>query len=187
MEENDFIQITSLRMDSFLRALGLNLKDEHLKDTPSRITKMYLELFSGLDSRNEPKFTVFKNPNYDQMIIIEGEFKSLCSHHFMPFIGKFWFGYIPNKKVCGLSKVPRVVEYFSKRPQVQERLTEEIVSYLNGKLNQKGCMLVMKAKHYCAIMRGVEQGEENANTTTSAIRGIFKKKEAREEFLNLIQ
>ena len=72
MEEHDFIQITSLRMDSFLRALGLNLKDEHLKDTPSRITKMYLELFSGLDSRNEPKFTVFKNPNYDQMIIIEG-------------------------------------------------------------------------------------------------------------------
>jgi GTP cyclohydrolase IA len=174
-------------MVNFLEDLGLDLSNEHLKDTPQRITKMYRELFSGLDPITEPKFTIFNNPNYNQMIIIEGEFKSLCSHHFMPFTGKFWFGYIPNKKVCGLSKVPRVVEYFSKRPQVQERLTEEIVDYLNKKLKPKGCMLVMKAKHYCEIMRGVEQGEENANTTTSSIRGVFKKKEARQEFLSLIK
>lgn len=171
----------------FLKSLGLDLNDEHLKDTPVRLVKMYNELFSGLNKNNEPNFTIFNNTNYDQMIIIEGEFKSLCSHHFMPFVGKFWFGYIPNKKMCGLSKVPRVVEYFSRRPQVQERLTEEIVGYLNNKLQPKGCMLVMKAKHYCEIMRGIEQGEEHTNTTTSAIKGCFKKKEIREEFLQLIK
>jgi len=174
-----------------LLSLGLDINDEHLQDTPKRIVKMYKEVFSGLLQENEPKFTVFNNPDYNEMIIIQGKFSSMCSHHFLPFLGEFYFGYIPDKKICGLSKIPRVVEYFAKRPQVQERLTQQIIDYLDEKLKPKGCILVMKAKHYCSILRGVKQDEDYANTTTSAVKGIFLKpepgKNPKEEFLSLIK
>jgi len=119
-----------------LLSLGLDINDEHLQDTPKRIVKMYKEVFSGLLQENEPKFTVFNNPDYNEMIIIQGKFSSMCSHHFLPFLGEFYFGYIPDKKICGLSKIPRVVEYFAKRPQVQERLTQQIIDYLDEKLTE---------------------------------------------------
>jgi len=172
---------------ALLREMGLDMSNEHLKDTPKRVVMMYGELFSGLDKTNEPIFTTFDNPNYDEMIIVKGNFSSTCSHHLLPFIGQFYFAYIANEKLCGLSKIPRVVEYFSKRPQLQERLTQQIVDYLNDKLQPKGCMLIMKAKHYCEILRGVKQHEDTAETITSAIKGIFMKQKVKEEFIQLIK
>lgn len=175
----------------WLEELGLDLADEHLQQTPSRIVNMYSELLLGLDPQNEPKFTVFDNVGYDEIIITSGKFSSLCAHHFIPFIGEFYFGYVPDKKICGLSKIPRVVHYFSKRPQVQEKLTQEIINYIDEKLQPKGCILTMRAKHYCEIIRGVKQDEDHAITITSAVKGIFLKpgepgKTPKEEYLRLI-
>ena len=171
-----------------LSDLNLDWKnDPNLKETPKRMAKMYVnELFSGL-YEEEPKFTVFPNEeNYDEMVTLFNiNVKSMCSHHFMPFIGTASIGYIPGDKICGISKLARVVRYFARRPQLQEALTNQIATYLTEKLNPKGVIVIIKAQHHCMIMRGVE--EYNSIMTTSALTGVFRENVgAKREFLSLM-
>jgi len=175
--ENAFEQI--------LRVMQLDIKDPNLKETPHRIAKMYInELCKGL-YEPEPKFTTFPNPKYDEMVTLFNiNVKSLCSHHFLPFIGKAHIGYIPNETICGISKLVRVVQWFMRRPQIQEGLTEQIADYLVEKLNPKGVIVVIEAQHHCMIVRGVE--EYDSIMKTSAVRGVFVENiGARREFFNL--
>lgn len=178
-----------------LSKIGEDVEREGLKDTPKRVSKMYNEIFRGYDTKQKPNVTTFPNGQdgitYDQMIIDTGKFYSHCEHHMVPFFGEYYFAYIPREKgnILGLSKVARVVEYFSAKLQVQERLGQEIVDYLweqlciDGKFTPKGMMLVLKGKHLCKVMRGVKNDGE---MITSTIRGAFNKPEVRQEFLELI-
>ena len=175
---------------NILREIGENPEREGLLDTPKRVAKMYQEIFKGYKEHEKPKITVFDNNNdgieYDQMITDRGYFFSQCEHHMMPFFGDYYFAYIPGKKVIGLSKIARLVDYYSAKLQVQERLTIQIVDELEKVLKPKGIALIMKGRHLCKEMRGVKK--HNAEMTTSEMRGVFKKDEkARAEFLNLIK
>lgn len=168
---------------------------EGLEDTPKRIAKMYAELFRGYDPKEAPEVTIFKNGSdgiaYDEMVLDEGTFHSHCEHHNLPFFGRYYFAYLPAKKgnILGLSKVARVVDYFSARLQIQERLGQQIVDYLWDKLtvgkNKPVAMgLVLRAKHMCKSMRGVRK---EGVMTTSCLRGALKDNpSARDEFLKLI-
>lgn len=169
-----------------MRVLGLDLDDPHLQDTPQRVGRMYLEIFRGLEEGQQPSVTTFPNTeNYSQMVMVKDiEFFSVCAHHMIPFFGRAHVAYVPEDKIVGLSKIPRIVELFARRPQLQERLTEEIINFLEGKLTPQGAMVVVEARHLCMEMRGVEK--PGAYTTTSAIRGCFNDKLVREEFLDLL-
>lgn len=168
-----------------MKVLGLDLEDDSLKDTPKRIAKMYVnEIFSGLDSANFPKITVIENKmEYDQMVCIQDiEVMSMCEHHFQPIDGYATIAYIPGKKVIGLSKLNRIAEFFSKRPQVQERLTKQIADCLQFILETEDVAVHLNAKHYCMIARGIQ--DTHSTTTTSDLRGAFKSRpETRTEFL----
>jgi len=169
--------------------LGFDLDDPNLKDTPKRIAKMYVEeIFSGLLQENEPKISVFPNDKkYSQMILSDKiYFSSMCSHHFLPFSGYAWVLYIPKDVVLGLSKFSRVVDYFARRPQLQENLTEQIKDYIIEKSNPLGTMVVLRALHQCMHCRGVKQ-HAGAGMVTSAIYGEFEKSEVRSEAMSLIQ
>lgn len=173
-----------------LEIIGENPKREGLRDTPSRVVKMWREIFRGYDESQKPKITVFPNNNdgvhYDQMIVDTGYFYSHCEHHTVPFFGKYYFAYIPNKKILGLSKVARLVDFHSAKLQVQERLGKEILDDLEKELKPKGIALILKGRHLCKEMRGVKK--VNGEMTTSDLRGVFRKKlEVREEFINLIK
>ena len=171
-----------------IRIIGDNPEREGLAETPSRVAKMYREIFRGYQETDKPKLTVFDNNNdglaYDQMITDQGYFFSQCEHHMAPFFGNYYFAYIPDKKIIGLSKIARVVDYLSAKLQVQERLTTEIVDLLEELLKPKGIMLVMKGRHLCKEMRGVKK--YHGEMTTSCIRGAFKNAETRAEFLKVI-
>ena len=174
--------------------IGENPTREGLKDTPERIIKSYKELFKGYDEEAMPKITTFNNGKddivYDEMIIDTGDFYSHCEHHMLPFFGKYWFAYIPSAegKILGLSKISRVVDYFSAKLQIQERLTNEIVEAIWKELNEPaplGMALVMKGEHLCKTMRGARK---QGIMTTSVMKGVFKDKAtARQEFLSLIK
>lgn len=172
-----------------MEILGLDLSDPSLKDTPGRVAKMYnREIFSGLNKDNFPKVTKFPNPKEkSQMVIVDNiAVKSTCEHHFLPFIGVAHVAYIPSKEIAGLSKLARVVNFHCKKPQVQEKLGEEILDSLKKELDTDNVALIIKSQHYCMIMRGVE--EPNSWTTTSHLGGLFlEKPEVRQEFLNLIK
>lgn len=167
-------------------AMDLNIFDESLVDTPKRVAKMFVnEIFEGL-FKPEPKFTVFtNNDKYNQIITNSATVFSMCEHHFVPIQMRVHIGYIPNKYYCGISKLVRVAEWFAHRPQVQERLTEQIADYINKKLKPKGVMVVIEGIHFCEVMRGVKKID--ANMKTSALRGVFKHKETRDEFMRLIK
>ena len=173
---------------SIIEILGLDPeKDANLKDTHRRVAKMYLEMFAGLSEGAEPNITCFPNDeNYSSMVMEkEIPFYSMCSHHFVPFYGHAHLAYIPNERIIGLSKLPRIVEFYAKRPQLQERLTEQIAGYLEQRLKPQGIMVVLEARHLCVEMRGVKK--PGAVTVTSALRGIFLNKPVREEFLDLLK
>lgn len=169
-----------------MKVLGLPLDNAHLKDTPDRVGRMYLEIFRGLEESSEPSFTTFPNEeNYSNMVIVKDiEFYSVCAHHMIPFFGKAHVAYIPDQKIVGLSKIPRVVDFYARRPQLQERLTEQVIDLLVEKLEPQGAIVVMEARHLCMEMRGVEK--PGAYTTTSAIRGCFEDQVVRKEFLDLL-
>jgi GTP cyclohydrolase I len=169
-----------------IERLGLDLTDPNLVETPERVAKMYVELFSGLAEGAEPKVTFFPNDEHYSAMVIEKDipFYSLCSHHFVPFYGHAHVAYIPNASIVGLSKMARIVEFYARRPQLQERLTEQIARYMAEKLDPQGVMVVVEARHLCVEMRGVKK--PGALTVTSAIRGIFNHQSAREEFLDLL-
>jgi GTP cyclohydrolase I len=180
------IREISEHVGSILDILGLDRNDPNLKDTPERVAKMYLELFRGLDEGAEPKVTLFPNDERYTAMVIEKDipFYSMCSHHFVPFYGHAHMAYIPNDTIIGLSKMPRIVDFYAQRPQLQERLTEQVAGYLAEKLSPQGVMVVIEARHLCVEMRGIKK--PGAHTVTSAIRGIFYNRPVREEFLDLL-
>lgn len=175
----------SFHFAEIMKSLDLDLSDDSLRDTPNRIAKMYVnEIFGGLDPKNFPKITVIENSmEYDQMVCVQDiEVMSVCEHHFQPIDGFATLAYIPKKKVIGISKLNRIVEYFSKRPQVQERLTKQIADCLQFILDTDDVAVHINAKHYCVMARGVQ--DTRSTTTTSDLRGAFKQlPETRTEFL----
>ena len=170
---------------SIMNIMGLDLTDDSLSDTPLRIAKMYVhELFAGLNKESFPKITCIENKmNLDEMVSVSGiRILSVCEHHFVPIDGYATIAYIPNGKILGLSKFNRVADYFSRRPQVQERLTKQIADCLSNILETDNVAVHIKAKHYCVITRGVQDTE--SETTTADLRGLFKTDPAtRSEFL----
>jgi GTP cyclohydrolase I len=173
-----------------LTELGLDLEDPNLIDTPRRFVKMLQEEFL-VNNGKEPKgiITSFPNDDYfDEIILLDNiPFVSLCSHHFLPFPGLAWFAYIPNTKLIGASKPSRILDFFSKKPQLQEKLATEVVEYFMKEAMPQGAMLVMRAVHGCMACRGIKSGE-NAGMTTSITRGCFRTNpETRAEALDLIK
>jgi GTP cyclohydrolase IA len=171
-----------------LEAIGENPKRSGLKDTPARVSRMYAELFSGLQKDPGKELTVFHEEEHEEMVMVKNiPFYSMCEHHLVPFIGKAHVVYIPTKgRVTGLSKLVRVIEGFAKRPQVQERLTSQIADTLMSCLKPRGVLIVIEAEHLCMSMRGVKKA--GAITVTSAVRGVFHKNlNTRSEALQLIK
>ena len=171
-----------------MEELGLDMTDGSLKGTPHRVAKMFIqEIFSGLDPKNEPKVSVFENEyNYNKMLVEANiNFNSTCEHHFLPIFGKAHVGYISSGKVIGLSKLNRIVDYFSRRPQVQERLIMQIFNFLKKALNTENVIVVMEGKHLCVSSRGIKH--ENSFTSTIQYGGIFNEKENRNDFFSLMK
>jgi GTP cyclohydrolase I len=168
-----------------LVALDLDLKDPNLAETDLRVARMYRELFVGLE-RGEPGLRTFPNrEGYSEMVtVLDIPFYSLCAHHLLPFFGSAHVGYIPAERIVGLSKLARVVEHYARRPQLQERMTEQILGLLRDRLSPKGVMVVVQARHLCMEMRGVNK--PGVLTTTSAISGAFDEDKVRQEFLSLL-
>jgi GTP cyclohydrolase I len=171
---------------AILDLLHLDRSDPNLSQTPERVAKMYLEMFHGLREGAEPSITMFPNAENYQAMVMERDvpFYSLCAHHLVPFYGHAHIAYIPKKRIVGLSKLPRILEFYAKRPQIQERLTEQVADYLWSKLEPLGTMVVIEARHLCVEMRGVKK--HGALTVTSAIRGCFENPKVREEFLGFL-
>jgi GTP cyclohydrolase I len=171
-----------------MEELGLDMTDDSLQGTPHRVAKMFIqEIFSGLNPANKPKISVFENSyNYDKMLVeADITFNSTCEHHFLPIIGKAHIGYVSSGKVIGLSKLNRIVDYYSRRPQVQERLIMQIFNELKSVLVTEDVIVVMEAKHLCVSSRGIN--DESSYTSTIQYGGIFNEKENRNDFFNLIQ
>lgn len=171
-----------------METLGLDLQDDSLKGTPERVAKMYVkEIFSGLDPANKPKVALFENRyQYDQMLVEKDiTFYSNCEHHFVPIFGKAHLAYISNGKVIGLSKLNRIVQYFAKRPQVQERFTMQIARELQSVLKTEDVAVLIDAKHLCVSSRGVQ--DNNAATLTSFYGGKFQEEATRAEFLRYVE
>lgn len=173
-------------MRELLIKIGENPDREGLLGTPTRVAKAYEQLFSGYHKNLEGIATVFDNEDYDEMVIAKDiEFFSTCEHHLISFFGKVHIGYIPNAKIIGLSKMPRLVEVYARRLQTQERLTSQIAQGLMNVVEPKGVGVVIEAQHLCMMARGVQK--QNAKVSTSALRGLFKKNpDTRTEFLRLI-
>ena len=170
-----------------LKEIGDNPNREGLAGTPERVARSYEKLFGGYGHDPKKLIKVFHNEGYDEMIIVKDiDFYSMCEHHLLPFFGRTYIGYIPEDKIIGLSKLPRLVEIFARRLQNQERLTKQIADTLNEMLKPKGVGVVIKAEHLCMKARGVEK--QNSEITTSAFTGLFKSNmNTRSEFLNLIR
>lgn len=180
------IEILTTKFRDILETLGLDLTNDSLRDSPQRIAKMYVnEIFRGLDTNNFPKITVVENDmNYDQMIVVRDvKVISTCEHHFVTIDGKATIAYIPTGKVIGLSKLNRIADFFSRRPQVQERLTKQIVDCLVHVLETENVAVHINAKHYCVISRGIE--DTGSSTATCDLRGEFRTDpRTRAEFLS---
>lgn len=171
-----------------LEAIGENPKRKDLLDTPKRVAEMYEEIFSGITQNPEKELEVILDQKHQEIVLLKGiPLYSICEHHLLPFLGKAHIAYIPKSgRVTGLSKLARVVDILSKRPQVQERLTTQIADIIMHKLKPEGCMVVIEAEHMCMSMRGVKK--PGTMTVTSAVRGIFQKNEkTRSEALALIK
>ena len=171
-----------------METLGLDLTDDSLKGTPNRVAKMFVnEIFSGLDPKNKPKASTFENKyKYGEMLVEKNiTVYSTCEHHLLPIVGRAHIAYISNGNVVGLSKMNRIVDYYAKRPQVQERMTIQIVRELQSVLNTDDVACVIDAKHLCVNSRGIRDIE--SSTVTSEFGGQFKDKEVRKEFLSYIQ
>lgn len=174
------------RYKSILKDLGEDPMREGLLKTPERAAKAMQFLTQGYhqDAAGILKSAMFKE-SYNEMVIVKDiEVYSLCEHHILPFFGKAHIAYIPNGHIVGLSKIPRIVDVFARRLQVQERLTEQILDCINDTLRPQGVAVVIEAAHMCMMMRGVQK--QNSVTTTSGFRGQFEKQETRNEFLKLI-
>lgn len=182
------IDIIERKFHDIMQTLGLDLSDDSLIETPKRVAKMYVgEIFWGLDYEAFPKCTTVDNKmKYDEMVVERNvSVQSNCEHHFVVIDGLATVAYIPKQKVLGLSKINRIVEYFSKRPQIQERLTEQVYHALQYILETDNIAVVIDAVHYCVRSRGVE--DSGSSTVTSKLGGVFKTEPAvRAEFMNLV-
>jgi GTP cyclohydrolase I len=175
MDDNIKIKRISEKFKDIIELLGLDLTDDSIKDTPNRVAKMYVnEIFKGLNPKNKPKITVFENSYHYQTPLIELDipFTSFCEHHFVPIQGKANIAYMPKDRVIGLSKIHRLVDYFARRPQVQERLTMQIMQELAYVLQTDDVAVVLKASHQCISCRGVE--DLGSSTVTSVFTGQLK-------------
>lgn len=190
-EEDKLARIKRIiqNMHDTMQVLGLDLTDDSLSETPKRIAKMFInEIFWGLDYNNFPKVTTIENKmSYETMLLERNvSVKSTCEHHLLPFMGNAFIAYIPNTKIIGLSKINRIVEFFSRRPQVQERLTEQIFHSLCYILNTDNVAVCIKAEHLCVKLRGIE--DTNSDTVTSRLGGAFLDSQSlRNEFYQSIK
>lgn len=188
-ELDDFtkMELIEKHFREIMLALGLDLNDDSLKGTPHRVAKMYVkEIFSGLNPKNKPKVTLFENKyQYNQMLVEKDiTFYSNCEHHFLPIIGRAHVAYISSGKVIGLSKINRIVEYYAKRPQVQERLTNQIGDDLKELLQTEDVAVMVDTQHICVSSRGVK--DINSATVTSFYSGKFLEENTRNEFLKYL-
>ena len=167
--------------------LGLDLTDDSLNGTPHRVAKMFVkEIFSGLNPENKPKISVFDNKfKYGEMLVEKNiNLNSTCEHHFLPIVGKAHVAYVSSGQVIGLSKINRIVDYFARRPQVQERLTVQIANELKRILKTEDVAVIIDAKHLCVSSRGIE--DEGSSTISAEYGGIFKTQQRKEEFLKYL-
>lgn len=189
-ELSDIEKIALIKIDveHILQTLGLDLKDDSLKGTPNRVAKMFVnEIFSGLHPDRKPKASTFNNKyKYNEMLVEKNiTLYSTCEHHLLPIVGKAHIAYISNGTVVGLSKMNRIVDYYAKRPQVQERLTIQVVKELQRVLKTEDVACVIDAKHLCVNSRGIR--DVDSSTVTSEFGGAFKNPETRREFLDYIK
>jgi len=170
-----------------LEGLGEDPERAGLQDTPSRVARMYEEIFRGLLPPEEDLLKCIEGETHDEMVLIKDiPFYSVCEHHLLPFFGYAHIAYIPDGRIVGLSELPKAIDYLARRPQVQERLTKQLADFVMEKLKPKGCMVVISAEHLCMSMRGIKK--TGSTTVTSAVRGIFRKSQTtRQEALELIQ
>lgn len=187
LSDEEKIAVITEHFTAIMETLGLDLNDDSLKGTPKRVAKMYVkEIFSGLNPANKPAVTLFNNQyKYSEMLVEKDiSFHSNCEHHFVPIYGKAHVAYMSSGKVIGLSKLNRLVQYFAKRPQVQERLTVQIGKELQKVLNTDDVAVVIDAKHMCVSSRGVE--DTHSSTVTAFYGGKFKEISKKNEFLKYL-
>lgn len=182
------MEVIEEHFEIIMKELGLDLTDDSLKGTPHRVAKMFVqEIFSGLNPANKPKISVFENSyHYDKMLVEANiNFNSTCEHHFLPIVGKAHVGYISSGKVIGLSKLNRIVDYYARRPQVQERMIMQIFNELKTVLKTDDVMIVVEAEHLCVSSRGIK--DKSSFTSTLQYGGVFSEKEFRDDFYKLIK
>ncbi|PTX62177.1 GTP cyclohydrolase I [Kordia periserrulae] len=187
MSDEDKKEKIAYHFTEIMETLGLDLTDDSLQGTPKRVAKMYIEeIFSGLNPKNKPKVALFDNKyQYNQMLIEKNiQFYSNCEHHFVPIMGKAHVAYISSGKVIGLSKLNRIVQYYAKRPQVQERLTNQIATELRAILQTDDIAVIIDAKHLCVSSRGVK--DDSSTTITSYYGGVFNTSEKILELQNFL-
>jgi len=187
LNDEEKMKKIELHFKEIMETLGLDLNDDSLSGTPKRVAKMYVkEIFNGLNPANKPSIKLFDNKyQYNQMLVEKDiTFYSNCEHHFVPFFGKAHVAYISNGKVIGLSKLNRIVNYYAKRPQVQERLTMQIAKELKETLSTEDVVVVIEARHLCVSSRGIK--DDSSSTVTSFYGGKFKEEQTKNEFLNYL-
>ncbi len=187
LTDKEKIAIIAGHFEKIMQTLGLNLSDDSLSGTPNRVAKMYVkELFCGLNPQNKPQISLFENKYGYNKMLVEKDITlfSSCEHHFVPIIGKAHVAYIPHKQVIGLSKINRLVQYYAKRPQVQERLTIQIAEALKGILKHDDVAVLIEADHLCVASRGIK--DTNSQTVTSSYSGHFENNATRQEFLSYL-
>ncbi len=187
MSDEEKIDIIAKHFKEIMNTIGLDLTDDRLKGTPDRVAKMYVqEIFGGLNQKNKPKMTVFENKyQYNEMIVEKDiTLYSNCEHHFVPIIGKVHIAYISNGTVIGLSKLNRLVEYYASRPQVQERLTNQLIDGVKEALNTDDIAVVIDANHHCVASRGIK--DSNSTTLTARYSGRFMEHERKYELFSLL-
>ena len=188
MSDDEKKEKISFHFKEIMEILGLDLTDDSLKGTPDRVAKMYVEeIFSGLNPENKPKVSLFENKyQYNQMLVEKNiTLYSNCEHHFVPIYGKVHVAYISNGTVIGLSKINRIVQYFAKRPQVQERLTMQIANELKTILKTEDVAVIIDAKHLCVSSRGIK--DDSSATVTNYFGGVFQNSNRVNELLYLIK
>ncbi len=188
MNDDKKMELISQHFKQIMEILGLDLNDDSLKGTPKRVAKMYVkEIFCGLNPKNKPELTLFENKyQYNKMLVEKNiSLYSYCEHHFVPIIGKAHVAYMSSGKVIGLSKINRLVQYYAKRPQVQERLTNQIGDALKKVLNTENVAVIIDAAHLCVSSRGVK--DTSSSTITAFYSGKFLDEQTKNEFLNLVK
>lgn len=187
LDDDIKIELIEKHFKEIMQIMGLDLSDDSLQGTPHRVAKMYVkEIFSGLNPANKPKVSLFENKyRYNQMLVEKNiTLFSNCEHHFVPIAGVAHVGYISNGKVIGLSKINRIVQYYAKRPQVQERMTVQIANELREALQTDDVAVIIDAKHLCVSSRGIE--DVNSATVTAHYSGVFQDEAKRNEFLSYV-